>query len=106
MSKAMFRAQLSLEQLERRDAPAASLVTDLNPFFRGAVEGQPESSGPTRLIAAGDRVFFTASTRTLGTELWVSDGTSDGTHLVKDLDEGAGSSAARIAFTTTFNGNL
>lgn len=42
------------------------------------------SSGPDRLTAAGNKLFFTASAG-YGNELYVSDGTSAGTKLTRDL---------------------
>ena len=38
---------------------------------------------------AGDRLFYLASSEETGEELWVSDGTVEGTHLVKDIVPGA-----------------
>jgi len=35
--------------------------------------------------AAGSRLFFSADDSAHGEELWVSDGTEEGTHLVKDI---------------------
>lgn len=43
-------------------------------------------------ICAGKRLFFSASDGNLGLELWESNGTSLGTHLVKDFVPGASSS--------------
>jgi ELWxxDGT repeat protein len=37
-------------------------------------------------VVVGNDVFFTAEDATHGRELWVSDGTSNGTYLVRDLD--------------------
>ena len=52
----------------------------------------------------GNLVYFAASDDTYGEELWVSDGTSEGTKLIKDINAGyAGSSPQRL---TSFNGNL
>jgi ELWxxDGT repeat protein len=55
------------------------LVKDINP---GA-----ERSAPSGLLAVGDVVFFTAikpndAARTVATQLWVTDGTENGTRLV------------------------
>ena len=38
------------------------------------------------LAASGERLFFSADDETHGRELWVSDGTTDGTTLVKDIN--------------------
>jgi ELWxxDGT repeat protein len=40
---------------------------------------------PTQLTSGQDRAFFTASTALRGRELWTTDGTPEGTRLVKDL---------------------
>ncbi len=40
--------------------------------------------------AAGDVVFFVASTPATGYELWVTDGSEAGTHLVEEVDPGTG----------------
>ncbi len=46
------------------------------------VAGSPEK---------GYKAFFAATDATHGEELWVTDGTPEGTHIVKDIVEGAGS---------------
>lgn len=45
-------------------------------------------AGPTSLTAAGDRVFFVADDGIHGRELWVSDGTADGTTIVREIAPG------------------
>lgn len=49
------------------------------------------ASGPEQIHAAGNRVFFTAYTTAHGRELWVTDGTLAGTHIVRDIHRGEGS---------------
>ena len=53
------------------------------------------SFGPYRqpFVAIQNRVFFTVSTPQFGQELWVSDGTEQGTLIVKDVYPGSGTSA-------------
>lgn len=51
----------------------------------------------------GDRVVFSAVTAEHGRELWVSDGTAAGTHLLKDILEGTNESNPRN-FVGTGNG--
>lgn len=46
-----------------------------------------------KFTVVGNQVFFAANDGTHGVELWVSDGTAAGTHLVTDLIAGSGSSA-------------
>jgi len=43
----------------------------------------------TMVAAPGPKIFFTAKDATNGEELWVSDGTAAGTHIVKDIYPGA-----------------
>ncbi len=49
----------------------------------------------------GYKVYFTAKEDTHGEELWVSDGTVDGTKMVKDIYPGATSS--NVCYITRFN---
>jgi ELWxxDGT repeat protein len=51
------------------------------------IDIRPGSKGswPRQLTPAGDHVFFTADDGVHGRELWVTDGTKNGTHLVKDI---------------------
>jgi ELWxxDGT repeat protein len=46
---------------------------------------------PDNLTEAGGKLFFSAEAEGAGYELWVSDGTTNGTHLVKDLVPGSNS---------------
>lgn len=43
---------------------------------------------PRDLTACGDKLFFTAYTAAEGWELWVTDGTQAGSHMVKDINPG------------------
>ena len=43
----------------------------------------------------GNLVFFSAFDTAHGNELWVTDGTTEGTRLVKDLNHGPGSAFPR-----------
>ena len=45
-------------------------------------------SSPRNLTVFGDRLLFTADDGEVGDELWVTDGTTDGTRLVKDINPG------------------
>jgi ELWxxDGT repeat protein len=70
-------------------------VKDINP-------GTDFASNPEHLLAAGNRVYFSAFDRTAGAELWVSDGTEIGTTRVADLRFDFGSSGA-IPWTAVGN---
>lgn len=58
------------------------LLRDINP------DGDSDADDMT---CFGDRIFFTADDGEHGTELWVSDGSSDGTYMLKDINLGSGS---------------
>jgi ELWxxDGT repeat protein len=64
------------------DGPA-TLLKDIVPG--------PVGSRPDRMVVAADKVFFAAAELDTGRELWVTDGTENGTHLVKDEVAGRGS---------------
>ena len=59
---------------------SAQVLTDLAPGDGG---GYPS------LTRAGDRIFFTKDDGAIGGELWVTDGTVFGTHLVRDINPGS-----------------
>ena len=63
------------------------LVRDINPL------GDPVPSGPDKLTSAGGRLFYTDNDGTSGLELWVSNGTEEGTNLVRDIRPGRESSS-------------
>src|SRR5262249_50722368 len=71
--------RLRVEELEDRVLLSVTLVKDINPAIAG--------SAPTSLTVVGDRVFFAASTPETGNELWMTDGTPEGT-VVFDLIPG------------------
>ncbi|MDD3320323.1 MAG: T9SS type A sorting domain-containing protein [Paludibacter sp.] len=54
------------------------LVKDINPGMNGST---PYSSTPYDLCAFDNKIFFAARNEDSGTQLWVSDGTTDGTVL-------------------------
>ena len=63
------------------------LVKDINPG--SSYSGFPYDSHPSSLTAVGGTLFFTADDGTTGQELWKSDGTAEGTVLVKDIRPGS-----------------
>ena len=60
------------------------LVKDINPNSGNYIYSN--SSLPKNLTVFDDRLYFTAFDGENGKELWVSDGTSEGTQLVKNID--------------------
>ena len=68
------------------------LVLDINPGttngYFSPFEPSVDSSNPRELTAVGDLLYFTADDGENGDELWISDGTTKGTKLVKDINSG------------------
>lgn len=83
----------TMEQLEDRRLLAASprLLADVFPGTSG-------SSGNNRFFESGGNLFFAANSN-LGTELWITDGTTRGTALVKDIAPGPDSSISTASST-------
>src|SRR3989442_666170 len=77
-------ARLFVEQLEDRTLLSATLLNVVN---------STSSSDPPFLGALGDgKVLFTATNSSIGHELYVTDGTTTGTILLKDIDNSSSSS--------------
>jgi ELWxxDGT repeat protein/VCBS repeat-containing protein len=65
------------------------------------------SSTPSNFTQLGNLTFFTATTATAGNELWVTNGTSGGTFMVKDIFSGTtGSSISSIKVSSADNSNV
>ena len=69
------------------------LVKDINPGWMG--------SSPSFLTKVGDRLFFNADDGVHGQELWVSDGTEEGTYMVSYLMNGRRSDFFRASTLTS-----
>ncbi|WP_020567837.1 ELWxxDGT repeat protein [Neolewinella persica] len=74
----------------------ASLIKD--------IRSGTSSSSPKEFAMLNGKLYFSASSDSLGTELFVTDGTTEGTELFKDLLEG--SSSGSPANITVFNDKL
>ena len=59
---------------------------------------------PSSYIAYNNRFYFSGSTAEYGEELWVSDGSAEGTFVLKDIFEGTGSSQPNNM--VVYNGEL
>jgi ELWxxDGT repeat protein len=72
------------------DGGQPTLLADADPeIYLPYVGPQPA------FVPVGDRLFFAARDHDHGRELWVTDGTAAGTHRVRDVQPGPGSSEPR-----------
>ena len=60
------------------------LVKDINPNINE--DSTPQSSFPYKLTELNGQLYFSANDGENGRELWKSDGTTEGTNLVKDIN--------------------
>ncbi|MCP1673221.1 ELWxxDGT repeat protein [Natronocella acetinitrilica] len=75
------------EELWKSDGTADGTVLVKN--IRGVdLLGNPAGSSPVSLTAMGGTLYFVANDNEVGPELWRSDGTEDGTEIVKVIREG------------------
>jgi ELWxxDGT repeat protein len=91
------------EELWKTDGTAAGtmMVKDIRP---GSASGIDSEYSDSYLINVNGTLFFTAADGSHGVELWKSDGTAEGTVMVKDIYPGAsGSSPVTL---TNVNGTL
>jgi ELWxxDGT repeat protein len=79
------------------------LVKDINP---GSSEGYPYSSSPRNFTEFNNKLYFTANDGTNGRELWVTNGTENGTQLVKDINAGGNYSGSSAYGFTELNNKL
>jgi ELWxxDGT repeat protein len=75
---------VALLPLPARASTSPALLKDLNEIGVG--------SNPTGMTSSGGMVYFAATDPDHGRELWVTDGTHDGTQMVEDIKAGRGSS--------------
>jgi ELWxxDGT repeat protein len=79
----------STDQLWVADAAGVRMVKDF-----GAL-GSPDA--PANLVAFAGKLYFTARHPDAGVELWSSDGTAEGTAVVKDVNPSGGSFPSGLA---------
>jgi ELWxxDGT repeat protein len=77
-------------------------LKDINPGSGGSGNGFHTGE----IVVSGSYLFFTAYTDATGTELWRSDGTAEGTILLKDIDQGNNPDDIVPAQLTDVNGTL
>ena len=93
-------------ELWRSDGTEAGtqIVKDIHPSTAGGCGRCPSPPMPRQLARVGRRLFFYATDEPHGSELWVSDGTEQGTHVVKDIALGPVSSLYDLLDIVDFNG--
>ena len=107
--KLFFRADDGMNGVELwtsdGTASGTTLLRDINPaqgyYYYGTNYPGAQSSYPGQFTAVGGTLFFTANDGTDGNELWRSDGTADGTVMVKDINPGATGSVS-TSISTSF----
>lgn len=96
-------------ELWKSDGTAAGTVL-VKDIFPGATTSTgasvANSSLPQLLTAVNNELFFVANDGTTGQELWKSDGTSNGTVLVKDLQPGTTGKLGYYGDLVNLNGTL
>jgi len=90
-TRSMIAALLLLRAASAGAQAPAVLVRDINPDLPAEL-GEDFVPITAPILSVGAQFFFMGNTRTYGEELWVSDGTAAGTHIVKDLTPGPASS--------------
>ena len=83
-----------------------AMLDNIAPDTSGA-----QGSGPGNFTALNGKVYFVATDNTHGYELWVTDGTAGGTHMVKDINvNGSGGLTDTAIYSNSgmvvFNGAL
>lgn len=95
-SRAVFRGYTAETggELWITDGTAAGtrLVTDINPAGHGVWVSPGASEWPLSFGVLDGRVLFAGDDGTHGPELWISDGTANGTLMLRDLEAGAAGS--------------
>jgi ELWxxDGT repeat protein len=72
--------------------------------FALTTEDDRSGTFKSTLVIIGDNMFFTAKSTANGDELYVTDGTLEGTKLVKDINPGSGDASPR--YLVSLNGKL
>lgn len=92
-------------ELWSSDGTFAYLIKDIDPGYDPTPDGlEARSSRPRQLTMVGSTLFFVADSPEEGTELWVSDGTTDGTEV--HLVECVGPCSSNLHLLASFAGRL
>src|ERR1035438_5755192 len=80
------------------------LVASAQTFSHIDILPGPGASNPYDFIEYNNKLYFGATDSVHGYELWVSDGTANGTYMLKDIWPGSASSD--LEYFTLFNNKL
>ena len=84
--------QLHVDEIDKTE------IICLNIFLLKDIHFGSGDSAPVHFTVAGSNLYFSASDGTHGNELWMSDGTSNGTVMVKDINSGSGDSMSQNGY--------
>lgn len=84
-------------------AAGTHMVKDINPG-PGGTETDRIGTGRPLLTVMGNKVYFMANDGVHGQEVWMSDGTSAGTQMLKDINPGSADAAPM--YITAYNNKL
>lgn len=84
-------------------AGGTHMVKDINTRTDNG-NGRTDDGSPSRFKVYNNLLYFAANDGVNGNELWVTDGTEMGTHMVKDINPGKPSSA--IIYPTVFGDKM
>ncbi|MCB9149051.1 MAG: hypothetical protein H6641_09845 [Caldilineaceae bacterium] len=75
-------------------------------LVKDITEGSGDSLVPnvSNMVSIGQQLYFAADDQVHGSELWITDGSAAGTHMVQDMNPGIGDTFP--VFLTAFNGAL
>lgn len=73
--------------------PSSGQTSRVRDIYSGAVGNDPNDSDPENLTNIDGFLFFSADDGSNGRELWVSDGSEQGTEMVSDIRVGSGDSS-------------
>lgn len=94
-----YRLEVSGFSLGSDDGDGSSGGSNRAQLFRDLDTGRV-GSDPQFLTVVGDTLFFAADNGSTGRELWKTDGTTDGTELVRDINPGRDGTTPRSSNPT------
>jgi ELWxxDGT repeat protein len=91
----IFTSLSALAQYPKGMTDITSALAEGDAGFALTTEDDRSGTFKSTLVIIGDKMFFTAKSTANGDELYVSDGTAEGTILVKDINPGSADASPR-----------